>query len=126
MMVKQVIVVRIDLKIRKGKMVASGSHASLGSFFEAQRIAKNDVIMHDTLRQWLDDRNEFRKIVCGVSSEEELVNLYEQVRDANLPAYLVEDLGLTEFNGIRTKTAACFGPCEDWIIDSFTKGLPLL
>jgi peptidyl-tRNA hydrolase, PTH2 family len=114
-MIKQVIVVRTDLSMRKGKMVAAGSHASLNSFLLAHE---------DFKREWFDTGH--TKICCGASSEEELTALFREAVAAGLPASLILDEGRTEFNGVKTLTAMCVGPASSVDIDKITGSLKLL
>lgn len=139
---KQVIVMRKDLNMRKGKMVSQGAHASLGVILKMMKdyFPKNDTskppqeryddffikklkIWDDTpLKTWLD--GPFTKITVYVNSEEELLEIYEKAGD--LPKVLIEDRGLTEFNDVLTKTCIAIGPA--WVddIDKITKHLKLL
>src|SRR5260221_11396437 len=91
---KQVIVMRTDLNMRKGKMVAQGAHASLAAVLEIQKylIHGDDTTMPHWLRpfqEWLT--NSYAKICVGVSSEIELWHIYNTAFDANLPVKLITD-----------------------------------
>jgi len=114
-MMKQVIILRKDLNMRKGKMVAQGAHASIGAFL---LTPQKDI---DT---W---RNGFNgvKICVGVDSEKELTDAYHFAKMEGLPAYLVLDIGKTEFKE-PTYTAVAIGPAEAELIDQITKELKLL
>lgn len=116
---KQVIVLRKDLNMRKGKMVAQGAHASLGAILEEGKL-KTDA---DTVA-WLEGR--FTKICVSVDSEEELLNVYEQTKTAGLNCSLIEDAGFTEFHGKPTLTAVGVGPGLPEDIDKITGELKLL
>jgi PTH2 family peptidyl-tRNA hydrolase len=83
MSVKQVIVIRKDLNMRKGKMVAQGAHASLiaviGETHESSEVhgGQGDKLLlcvDDPLRDWL--RGDHKKICVGVASEGELLAIY--------------------------------------------------
>jgi PTH2 family peptidyl-tRNA hydrolase len=113
-MLKQVIVVRKDLNMRKGKMVAQGSHASLGAYLDSGVFDRLD---------WLD--NGQTKICVGIDSELELIQLYHKAKELLLPAYLVLDKGLTEFKE-PTLTAVGIGPADSELIDEVTGTLKLL
>lgn len=124
---KQVIVVRKDLGMRKGKMIAQGAHASMKVFFDImEHYVDNYYVLCLTKAMvcWVEGR--FTKIVVGVNSEEELLELYNKAKDKNLSCALITDAGLTEFNGMPTNTAIAIGP--DWSddIDSITGHLSLL
>lgn len=133
MNVKQVIVIRRDLRMRRGKEIAQGAHASTGwitrrltcetSFTEVPAVHKATVFLTDVEHQWL--RSGFRKICCTVRSEEELLGLVEQARAAGVTCELIQDAGLTEFGGTPTYTAAAFGPDTDANLDPITGKLTL-
>jgi len=141
---KQVIVVRKDLNMRKGKMVAQGAHASLkvivdqlkrlprvGSGFTGSLPSERkyhefelEVLKDSALDAWLSGR--FTKICVYVNSEDELLAVYNQAQTAGLMCSLIMDAGLTEFGGVPTMTCCAIGP--DWPedIDKITGKLPLL
>jgi PTH2 family peptidyl-tRNA hydrolase len=123
---KQVIVLRKDLNMRKGKMVAQGAHASLGAILKlAIREGNNLVIPLDPrIEPWLYGR--FTKICVSVNSEAELLAIHEEARVAGLVTSLIVDAGLTEFGGVPTHTAVAVGPDEVVKIDAITGELPLL
>jgi len=112
---KQVIVIRKDLNMRKGKMVAQGSHASLSAYLEAPR---------ESALNWRVDGQ--TKICVGVDSEEELLEIFHKASQANLPSAIIRDAGRTEFHGEPTLTALAIGPAEEGLIDSITGHLKLL
>lgn len=132
MSVKQVIVMRKDLGMRKGKMIAQGSHASLGSllkFFD--KIENKGSITYKVqfgkdsyLDQWLNGT--FTKICLYVNSEEELLTIKKLCDEARIPNALIVDAGLTEFHGIPTKTCIGIGPWDSDQIDKITGSLKLL
>lgn len=111
---KQVIILRKDLNMRKGKMVAQGSHASLKAFLLASNAQQNI---------WLD--NQQTKICVGVEGEWELHSLYAEAHNAGLPCALILDAGLTEFKE-PTYTALGIGPADIREIDKITGHLRLL
>jgi peptidyl-tRNA hydrolase, PTH2 family len=131
-MVKQVIVMRKDLGMRKGKMIAQGSHASLAVVMNQMERKDTDsgynltlpVGERSSLDIWLSGN--FKKICLYVSSEKELLDIYENAKEKKLPVVLIEDSGLTEFNGVKTKTCLAIGPDEDEKIDKITSHLKLL
>lgn len=135
MNVKQVIVMRKDLNMRKGKMVAQGAHASMKVFFDKMYNPDFDSIggfdvgirtMKLTAEEleWVNGK--FTKICVSVNSEQELVDIYEDAKRAGLNVALIEDSGLTEFHGITTKTCLALGPNNSEEIDKITSKLPLL
>ncbi len=128
---KQVIVMRKDLNMRKGKMIAQGSHASMAVILDEldikQAIKKDDcdpIFASDVVAHWLN--NAFAKIVVSVNSEEELLNVYNKAKDAGIACSLIQDAGRTEFKGVPTYTCVGIGPDEISKIDKITGDLPLL
>ncbi|MGC8647742.1 MAG: peptidyl-tRNA hydrolase Pth2 [Candidatus Micrarchaeia archaeon] len=115
--IKQVIIVRTDIEMSKGKLAAQVAHASLMSYFEAEKASK------ETAKKWLDTGE--KKIVLKVGSEEALVKLYNAFKFKNVPCALVSDAGLTELPP-GTKTALGIGPWNAGEIDQFTSSLKLL
>jgi PTH2 family peptidyl-tRNA hydrolase len=125
--IKQVIVLRTDLNMRKGKMIAQGAHASLASFFDRMEPGKDGqmILRPDAVtKSWMEGL--YRKVVLGVESEEGLLRLKEEAERAGLHAVLIVDAGLTEFHGVPTPTALAIGPDEDGRIDPVTGSLRLL
>ena len=139
--VKQIIVIRKDLKVRKGKMMAQVAHASLACVLDMMskhKFVDTDIIEKDekypeiwslqlhpneAIYKWL--KGPFKKIVLGVQTEAELLNIYQQCKDANIPTALITDSGLTEFNGVPTNTCVGIGPYWDDEIDKITGNLNL-
>ena len=120
---KQAIVLRKDLGIRKGKMIAQGAHASLKVFLDQkdEEAYKNGAIhipADKDIKQWIDGL--YTKICLSCSSELELLELYDQAVQAGLPCALVKDAGLTEFNHVETNTCIAIGPAEPEKIDEIT------
>ncbi len=125
---KQVIVMRKDLNMRKGKLIAQGAHASLGAILKqmAMRTDRKELVldMTDTrLAPWIAGR--FKKICVYVNSEQELKEIYNQAREAGMICSLIEDAGLTEFGGVKTLTAVAVGPDQEDRVDAICKHLPL-
>lgn len=97
---KQIIVMRKDLKMPRGKEIAQGAHASM----KATLLHMDDP----RVKEWLSGL--FTKIAVGVNSEEELLQVYEAAKRAGLIAELITDSGLTVFNGVPTNTCIAVGP----------------
>lgn len=114
--VKQVIVMRTDLNMRKGKMAAQAGHACIGAY---ENCNNNSVI-----GTW----NEYgtTKICVGVDSEDELLDALAQAQKAKLPFYLVRDSGKTEFGGVATITCIAIGPWWADEIDKITGKMRLI
>lgn len=130
---KQVIVIRKDLNMRKGKMVAQGSHASMKVFFD--RIYRCDLVedkynygiairITPEMQEWVHGL--FTKICVSVDSEQELMDVYNKAKAADLPCTLIEDAGLTEFAGKKTLTCCAIGPANEDKINLITGNLKLL
>lgn len=122
---KQVIVMRKDLNMRKGKLVAQGAHASMGAILSLCQRDGNCLVleMDERVEPWLTGR--FKKICVYVNTEQELVDIHEAAKSAGLISSLIVDSGLTEFNGVPTKTAVAVGPDREDRIDAICKHLPL-
>jgi PTH2 family peptidyl-tRNA hydrolase len=114
-MVKQVLVLRHDLQVRKGKLIAQGAHAAIGALRQAAPL---------DIKEW--EKDGCTKICVHVPDEAALLELSLAVSVAGLPCYLVQDAGRTEFNGVATYTALGIGPARAEYIDKFTGNLPLL
>lgn len=134
-MTKQVIVMRKDLNMRKGKIAAQAAHASLGVFSQKMHIgevkwSEDEGIIHagfivtQDMKDWFE--SSFTKICVSVDSEEQLELVYYRAKEAGLPCILITDSGATEFNGVPTKTCCAIGPAKCEEIDKITGGLKLL
>jgi len=131
-MAKQIIILRKDLNMRKGKMVAQGAHASMAAILNLGYSTDDDrgneyfVVQYqnEDFKKWITGN--FKKICVGCDTEVELIQLYNDACELKLPCSLIVDSGLTEFKGIPTKTAVAIGPAADHIIDSITGHLKLL
>jgi PTH2 family peptidyl-tRNA hydrolase len=124
--IKQVICMRHDLKMRRGKQIAQGAHASM-SFLSRRLQAHGTVTMADfseAQRTWLE--GSFAKVCCRVNSEDELMEIYEKAIAAGLEVHLITDSGKTEFHGQPTRTCLAIGPDEAPVIDAITGHLELL
>ncbi len=115
--IKQVIIIRSDLDMGKGKIAAQAAHASLMSYFEAYRQDEK------VTKAWLDEGE--KKIVLKVSDENALIKLYEAFKFKKIPCALVHDAGLTEVPP-NSKTALGIGPWYSKDLDPITGKLKLL
>lgn len=132
--VKQIIAMRKDLNMRKGKIAAQASHASLGALLQLFNKTQNgdttnysiDFEKNSYLNEWLNGI--FTKICLSVESEEELLSIYETIKKErqDIPCVLITDCGLTEFHGVPTNTCIGIGPFWSEDIDVYTKHLKLL
>jgi PTH2 family peptidyl-tRNA hydrolase len=126
MRIKQVIVMRHDLKMRRGKQIAQGSHASMS--FICRRLQQAGSVsldgFTDAQRAWLT--GSFAKVCCRVDSEEERMQIHDKAVEAGLEVHLITDSGRTEFHGQPTRTCLAIGPDEADKIDAITGQLQLL
>ena len=134
--VKQVIVMRRDLKMRRGKEIAQGAHASMA--FVSHRIrhcaehclsswGDMDIwgVLKLTRQMMFWFMNSFAKICVRVNSEEELLDVYKRAKEAGLEVHLITDSGKTEFKGVPTNTCLAIGPDDEQAIDKVTGELEL-
>lgn len=123
---KQVIVMRTDLNMRKGKMVAQGAHASLAAVWmiDVDHCAASPVYDYDAYRSWRS--GSFTKICVGVDSRPALLDIFDAACAAGLPVKLITDSGATEFSGVATDTCLAIGPAWADEIDKITGKLRLL
>jgi PTH2 family peptidyl-tRNA hydrolase len=135
MEVKQVIVVRKDLNMRKGKLAAQVAHASMAVVLDA--LEKETINLPDDRELWgmilnVDDplawwiKGAFTKVVVGCNSENELLAIYAKAKDKGLYCSLIKDIGKTEFHGEPTYTSVAIGPAEVSKINEITGSLSLL
>lgn len=126
MKIKQVIVMRHDLKMRRGKQIAQGAHASMS--FLCHRLQGEGTIslsdFSEVERTWLTGA--FAKVCCRVNSEEELMSIHAKAHAAGLAVHLITDSGKTEFHGEPTRTCLAIGPDIADKIDPITGHLELL
>lgn len=130
--IKQIIVWRKDLKVRKGKFAAQVAHATCALLLNAMEQSRNyeQIKMELTFKRgsnwdaWINGK--FTKIVVGCENENELLQLYAQAKSAGLPCVLITDAGLTEFKGVPTNTCIGIGPYSSEEIDKITGNLTLL
>jgi len=111
---KQVLVVRTDLDIGKGKIAAQCAHASVES------VLRSDA---KTVQRWRESGA--KKIVLKAESESELKKIQQQAAKAKLISVLISDAGLTQLKP-GTKTAVGIGPDSEAKIDKITGKLKLL
>lgn len=118
--VKMVIVVRNDLNMRKGKMVAQGAHAA--THFLLEKVQRGQKFTA-TEKAWLESGT--TKICVRAESEDELLDIYGKAKVAGLTVHLVTDAGRTEFKE-PTRTCLSIGPNKASEIDQITGSLKLL
>lgn len=131
---KQVIVMRTDLNMGLGKMIGQGAHAAMKVFLD-RAPTLSPLEIPQLTRTWLGIEltgatepwlhGLFTKIVVGVGSESELLELYEKAKGLKLLTALVTDSGKTVFK-CPTNICIAIGPDENAKIDAVTCRLKLL
>lgn len=125
---KQVIVVRKDLNMRKGKMVAQGAHASMKAILDAMINVEEEKVLYlepgTPMTDWINGI--FTKVCVSVDSEEELLSIYNNAKVQGYNAALIQDVGLTEFGGVPTYTCCAIGPNWEDEVNAITGHLKLL
>ena len=115
--IKQVIILRKDLGMGTGKLVAQGSHASLMSFIHTEKAYP------EIAKEWLE-RGE-TKIVLKVNKIEEFEDLKNSLKRSGIPFQVVKDAGQTQVPP-GTETAIGIGPYYVDEINKITSKLKLL
>lgn len=116
--IKQVIVVRPDLKMGKGKLAAQVAHAALDA---AEAARKKHPGWYDSWRE----QGQAKVVVKGEGGEEGLLDLQRQARSLGLPVSLIQDRGLTQLEP-GTTTCLGIGPAPAGEVDKVTGKLKLL
>ena len=111
---KQVILVRQDLKLPKGKLSVQVAHASVGVLVKSHK---------DDIRKWQDSGQ--KKVVLKVKDENELISYKETAEDSGLVVALVQDAGKTVLEP-GTVTCLGIGPDEEEKIDKVTGSLKMV
>lgn len=114
--ITQVIVIREDLNMKKGKMIEQSSNASLQSYIKYKDTS--------FCKDWVET-GKTKKIIAGVNSEEELFEIYRLAHEENLPCILIKDSDFNEFKK-STHTVTVLGPAPEKLINKITGGLNLL
>jgi PTH2 family peptidyl-tRNA hydrolase len=113
-MYKQVIAVRRDLRLSKGKLAVQVAHASLDAY-------KNSDSR--TRQAWESDGA--KKVVVGVGGLKEIQELHRKAHSKRFPCALIRDAGRTELPA-GTVTALGIGPVKEGEADSITGNLKML
>ncbi len=114
MQYKQVILVREDLNLPKGKMGAQCSHASVDATLKSDR---------KLIDLWKKDGG--KKVVLKVKDEKELFKYKQMAEDNGLKTALITDAGHTV---VEPGTITCLGigPDEEEKIDKITGKLKIM
>ncbi len=111
---KQVILVRKDLNMDKGKMSAQVAHASVDVIFKSDK-----KIVENWRKQGM------KKSILKVDNKNELLKYLDMAKKAGLNISLITDAGRTFFDGTSTTTCGAVGPDEENKIDAVTGNLKL-
>jgi peptidyl-tRNA hydrolase, PTH2 family len=111
---KQVILVRADLKLPKGKLAAQVGHACIDAAFGSPK---------EVVKKWRDQG--MKKIVLKVADEKELLEYERKCQDAGLVTSLIIDAGHTT---VKPGTITCvgIGPGPTEKIDRITGRLKMM
>ena len=114
---KMVIVMRTDLDMSLGKMIAQACHAAVSASETTKRIQTKHW------RRWRDEGA--KKVALEAESLEELEALAMKAEELDLVNELIQDAGHTE---VPPGTVTCLGlgPNQAQKIDKITGKLPLL
>jgi peptidyl-tRNA hydrolase, PTH2 family len=126
--VKQVIVVRKDLRLRRSEMAAQVAHASMKFLLDNDESERGDEL---TVKLSLEEaswlQGSYKKIIVGVNSEADLKNLLFRAEMAGVSTYTVtQKSGSKSEDTIETVVCAAFGPDESSSIDKITGHLKLI
>ena len=118
--VKQVLVLRKDLNLSKGRLVTQGAHASI-AFLTDLIKEYNPLQLTEVQKEWV--YGTFFKVCVGVDSEKELLDIgYNAVMLGLSVKYIEETTGFDK----PTVTCLAIGPDYSSKIDPVTKHLKLL
>lgn len=135
---KQMIVVRRDLKMRKGKIAAQAGHACVTAVLMAleredrlrDAMTEGDWIRlrptgkpETPLSRWFADGT--AKVCVYVDSEEELLELDRRAKEMGFISALIRDAGHTEFHDVPTYTCLALEPLYPEDVEPLTGELPL-
>ncbi|HIT80145.1 MAG TPA: aminoacyl-tRNA hydrolase [Candidatus Faecivivens stercorigallinarum] len=135
---KQIIVMRRDLKMRKGKIAAQAGHACVeATLLALMREGRLDDLREgegyltldaagkepSPLSEWFT--RGVAKICVYVDSEEALLEIDRKAREMGYISALIQDAGMTEFHGEPTYTCLALEPLTAEQVDPLTGDLPL-
>ena len=135
---KMMIVMRRDLKMRKGKIAAQAGHACVDVILMALKkegrldditVTEDgaELLAADKEATPLSEWFEYgcAKICVYVDSEEELMEIAEKAKEKGVLVSVITDAGMTEFHGVPTKTCLALEPLPAETADGITGNLPL-
>jgi len=113
---KQVIIIRTDLDMGKGKIAAQVGHACV---LGAEHVRKSNP---EWFSEWWEGQE---KVVLKVANLKELEQLMQNAIEFGLPCAVVDDAGHTQLPP-GTTTCISIGPAPEEKIDKITGDLKLL
>ncbi len=111
-MLKQAIVVRKDLNLKKGKLAVQAAHAAVLAY-------KKSLYKEE----W--EKEGQKKIVLWCKDQRELMKIYQKAKTMKIPVVIVKDAGLTQIPP-GTITCVGIGPDKEEKIDKITGNLKLI
>ena len=114
---KMCIILRMDLGMSTGKLIAQAAHAAVG----ATELGKKEN--HKAWRRWRDEGG--KKVALEAESLEDLEELREKADDLDIVNIIIQDAGHTEVPA-GTVTALGLGPERSDLLDKVTGDLPLI
>ena len=114
---KMMIIVRMDLKMTKGKLAVQVAHAAVDCTLKAMKYQEK------MFKEWHISGQ--KKVVVKVGSDKEVYELVEIGKGHDLSTAIIKDAGLTELPP-GTLTCGAIGPAPSEIIDKITGNLSLL
>lgn len=111
---KQVFIVRSDLKMGKGKIAAQVAHAAIECYKKASS---------DEIRKWEDEGS--KKVVLKVKDLEDLMHYHRICTSKKIKCSLIRDAGHTQVEP-GSVTVLGIGPVDDNIIEPITGNLKMI
>ena len=110
---KQVLLIRTDIKMSKGKVAAQAAHASVDAVLNANK---------KLLKKWRSEG--MKKITLKVESKEQLNELIDKAIQNDIVTSIIKDAGHTEV-APGTTTCGAIGPGPEIQIDKITGDLKI-
>ena len=114
MSLKQVILVRMDLKMPKGKLATQVAHASVEAVLGSSK---------EKVHEWYEEG--MKKVTLKVADLKELQKYQREAQKQGLKTAIITDAGKTFFDK-PTVTCAAIGPDTEERIDRVTASLKML
>jgi len=111
---KLILIVRMDLKMGRGKIAAQCSHATLGAYLNTENSEET--------KRWLSKGA--AKVVVKCETEEEMDLIRDTARELGIPTHVVQDAGRTQV-AAGSRTVLALGPAPKNLIDAVSGHLKL-